>query len=88
MVSAFALLCAVILAPSECTRANAIDVVALPDAPNELMCMQESMAIVASLAIQPRPDEYWKFVCVRSTAETDVAGEQTGRGSERLDQSP
>jgi hypothetical protein len=64
MVSVVALLCAAGIAPANCTQDNAIDVVAMGSAPNELSCMQDSMMALAGLAVQARPNEYWKVVCV------------------------
>jgi hypothetical protein len=64
MVSVIALLCAAGIAPADCTQDNAIDVIAISSAANELSCMQDSMTALASLAIQARPNEYWKVVCL------------------------
>jgi len=48
-------LCAAGIAPAECTQDNAIDVIAMSQAPNELFCMQDSTVALASLAIQAGP---------------------------------
>ena len=64
MVSVVALLCAAGIAPTECTQANAIDVIAMSQTPNELFCLQDGMMALASLAVQAGPNEYWKIVCV------------------------
>jgi hypothetical protein len=64
MVSVVALLCAAGIAPAECTQANAIDIIAMSQVPNELFCIQDSMMALASLAVQAGPNEYWKVVCV------------------------
>jgi hypothetical protein len=64
MISVVARLCAAGIARADCTQENAIDVVAMGRAANELSCMQDSMMTLASLAIQARPNEYWKVVCV------------------------
>jgi hypothetical protein len=64
MVSVVALLCAAGIARADCTQDNAMDVVAMGHAANELSCMQDSMMTLASLAVQARPNEYWKVVCV------------------------
>ncbi len=64
MVSVVALLCAAGIAQADCTQDNAIDVVAVGNAANELSCMQDSMMALASLAVQAGPNEYWKVVCV------------------------
>lgn len=68
MISVYALLCSAALLHSVCTPLTAIDVVRLPDADNELSCLRDSMVTVASLAIQPKSGEYWKFVCSRGTS--------------------
>jgi hypothetical protein len=60
-------LCAAGIAPAHCTQDNAIDVVAMGRAANELLCMQDSMMTLASLAIQAGPNEYWRVVCVSRT---------------------
>ena len=80
MVWVFALLCGAHLNTAECTSDTAIDVIRFPDARNDLACMRDSMATVASLAIQARPDEYWKFVCVR--AQQQEAANLAERASE------
>jgi hypothetical protein len=64
MVSVVALLCAAMIPRSDCTSENAIDVLRMGDAANELVCMRDSMMTLASLAIRAGPDEYWKVVCV------------------------
>jgi hypothetical protein len=85
MILVFALLCAAGTSPAECTKANAIDVVQLPDATNELMCLQVGMSTVASLAIQPRSGEYWKFVCAGEEPSSVVARAQHPDGLKRID---
>jgi hypothetical protein len=72
MVSVVALLCAAGIAQADCTRDNAIDVVAMGSAANELSCMQDSMMTLASLAVQAGPNEYWKVVCVASRGPAPV----------------
>jgi hypothetical protein len=64
MVSVVALLCAAIIPRSDCTSQTAIDIIAMGDAANELVCMRDSMMTLASLAIRAGPDEYWKVLCV------------------------
>ena len=58
MVSIVGLLCAAAIARSDCAKQNAIDVIKLIDVANELSCMRDSMAILASLAIRAGHDEY------------------------------
>jgi hypothetical protein len=64
MVSVVALLCAAGSAPAECAQDNAIDVVAMGHAANELSCMQDSMMTLGALAVQAGPNEYWKVMCI------------------------
>jgi hypothetical protein len=74
MVSVVALLCAAMMAQSDCSVDNAIDVIRLPDATSELNCVQGAMATLASLAIQPTNGEYWKIMCARpEKIELDIA---------------
>jgi hypothetical protein len=64
MISVIALPCTDTVARGECMHENAIDVVRLPDAANELACMRDSMTTLAGLAIRAGSDEYWKVVCL------------------------
>jgi hypothetical protein len=74
MVSVVALLCAAMIAQSDCSVDNAIDVIRLPDATSELNCVQGAMATLASLAIQPANGEYWKIMCARpEKTQLDIA---------------
>jgi hypothetical protein len=77
MVSVVALLCAAGIAQADCTQDNAIDVVAMGSAANELSCMQDSMMTLASLAIQAGPNEYWKVVCVGSRERVSIVAGQS-----------
>ena len=83
MVSVVALLCAAGIAQADCTQDNAIDVVAMGNAANELSCMQDSMMTLASLAIQAGPNEYWKVVCVSGRKPAPVL---IGQSDDTLDQ--
>ena len=49
MVSVVALLCAAMIAQSDCSVDNAIDVIRLPDVTSELNCVQGAVATLASL---------------------------------------
>jgi uncharacterized protein YraI len=77
MVSVVALLCAAMIPRAECTSQNAIDVIGMGDAANELVCMRDSMMTLASLAIRAGPGEYWKVVCV-APAGPVLVGERDG----------
>ena len=72
MISVVALLCAAAIARSECTEQNAIDVIQVSDAADELSCMRDSMMTLASLAIRAGPDEYWKVVCAATTRQKPI----------------
>ena len=77
MLSVVALLCAAGIAPADCTQDNAIDVVAMGRAANELSCIQDSMMTLASLAIQAGPNEYWKVVCVSPRERFSIVAGQS-----------
>jgi hypothetical protein len=80
MVSVVALLCAAGIACGDCSPENAIDVIHMPDAANELACMRDSMMTLAPLAIRAGPDEYWRVVCVRPHRSGPIlVGERDGR---------
>jgi hypothetical protein len=66
MVSVVAFLCALALSPSECSRATAVDVIALPAAPNEQACFREAQSTLADLAIRVDSEHRWIVKCGRS----------------------
>jgi hypothetical protein len=82
MLKVVALLCAAMIPRSECTNQNAIDVIQMADAPNELACMRDSMTTLGSLAIRAGPDEYWKVVCMAPDAASPVV---VGQGEDKAD---
>jgi hypothetical protein len=55
MVSVVALLCAAMMAQSDCSVDNAIDVIRLPDATSELNCVQGAMATLCDSACKVDP---------------------------------
>jgi hypothetical protein len=63
MVSVVAFLCALALSPSECSRATAVDVIALPAAPDEQACFREAQSTLAGLAIQADAAHRWIVKC-------------------------
>jgi hypothetical protein len=69
MVYVYALLCAANLLRSDCTTETAIDVISMPNAANELVCLQGGQMTLGSLAIQPQTGEYWKVICTRHRAD-------------------
>jgi hypothetical protein len=84
MVSVVALLCAATMAQSDCSVDNAIDVIRLPGSTNELSCVQDSLATLASLAIQPTGGEYWKIICARpERIEIEIAKRHRGQKRHR-----
>jgi len=66
MISVVAFLCALAVSPSECGRVTAVDVIALPAAPNELMCMRDAQMTLAELAIRADAEHRWIVKCSRS----------------------
>lgn len=68
MLHVVALLCALSLSPSECNQTNAVDVIKFGVAPNELVCMRDSMATLASLAIRADGQHRWVVKCVPPTS--------------------
>ena len=65
MVSVVVFLCALALSPSECSRATAVDVIALPAAPDEQACLHAAQATLAGLAIQADSEHRWIIKCGR-----------------------
>ena len=65
MVSVVVFLCALALSPSECSRATAVDVIALPAAPDELACLREAQSTLADLAIRADTEHRWIIKCGR-----------------------
>ena len=78
MVYVYALLCAANLVRSDCTTETAIDVISMPNAANELVCLQGSQMTLGSLAIQPQTGEYWKVICTRRRADLPSLAESRG----------
>jgi hypothetical protein len=66
MISVIAFLCALSVGPAECGRTTAVDVIAFPDARNELMCMRDAQATLAELAIRADAEHRWIVECSRS----------------------
>lgn len=71
-VSVVAFLCAISIARPDCGRANAIDVLTFPAAPNELACMRDAQVTLAELAIRADAEHYWKVTCSRKTTDRTV----------------
>jgi len=63
MVSVIAFLCALALSPSECSRATAIDIIALPPAPDRESCLRIAQTTLAELAIRADAEHRWIVKC-------------------------
>jgi len=69
MFKVLILVCSIGLAPQDCGRSNAIDVIVGPTASNELVCGLSGQAYVAGTAIAPTEGSYLKIQCMRSWVE-------------------
>jgi hypothetical protein len=68
MFKVLILVCSINLAPADCQRDNALDVITGPDAQNEMMCGFYGQAYVADTAlVGRRDDEYLKVTCTRTS---------------------
>ena len=75
MVSVVVFLCALALSPSECSRATAVDVIALPAAPDEQACLRDG-------AVDPRRAGHPRRR--RASLGHQVRPRQPGHGPGRL----
>lgn len=57
--------CSASIAPSDCDKRTAIDVLLGPQANNEIGCGLGAQEMLAQTAIRPRDGEYVKIACVR-----------------------
>jgi hypothetical protein len=75
MFTVLILICSVTLAPQDCKRHSALDVIQGPQVANELMCGMHGQAFIAETALGTGlgPDEYIKIVCTR-TAIMETVG--------------
>jgi len=67
------LVCAVDLAPAECQRETAIDIIIGPSASNEIMCARDGQAYVAQTPFVVAGETYPKILCTRSLDEKVTA---------------
>jgi hypothetical protein len=68
MFKVLILVCSINMAPSDCQRHNALDVISGPDAQNEIMCGLYGQAYVADTALVGRQNnEYVKVTCTRTS---------------------
>jgi hypothetical protein len=65
MFKVLILVCAMNLAPQDCDRGNAIDVIVGPTASNELTCGFSGQAYIAGTALAPTDGNYVKIQCMR-----------------------
>jgi len=66
MVSVVAFLCALSVSPADCGRTTAVDVIPLPDAPDEESCLRDVQATLAELAIRADAEHRWIVKCSQS----------------------
>jgi hypothetical protein len=79
MFKVLILVCSMGIAPQDCERDNALDVIVGPSAANELVCAFSSQAYLAGTALAPTDGNYVKIQCTRATsvdrAPTEVASD-------------
>ena len=63
MISVVAFLCALALSPAQCSRATAVDVIALPAAPDRESCMRTAQVTLAELAVRADDQHRWIVKC-------------------------
>jgi len=69
MFKVLILICSMNLAPQDCDRDNAIDVIVGPTASNELTCGFSAQAYLAGTALAPTDGNYLKIQCMRPPRE-------------------
>jgi hypothetical protein len=76
MFSVLILICNVSLAPMDCQRETAVDIIQGPPAANEMQCALYGQAFYAETAMGRgmRPDEYLKVKCQRTTINGGTVG--------------
>lgn len=67
MIAVLIFVCSITVAPADCNRATAIDVIAGPEAANEIQCGLHSQAFYAETALGIGPGEYLKVTCTRTS---------------------
>ncbi len=65
MFKVLILICSMHLAPQDCERGNAIDVIVGPTASNELTCGFSAQAYIAGTALASTDGNYVKILCMR-----------------------
>lgn len=76
MFQVLILICSMSLAPADCQRNSAVDVIQGPQADNVAMCGLHGQAYLAEIALgaRHRDDEYVKISCTRTTIGTGNVG--------------
>jgi len=72
MFKVLILVCAMNLAPQDCERGNAIDVIVGPTASNELTCGFSAQAYIGTTALAPTDGNYLKIQCMRPSVEASL----------------
>jgi len=68
MFKVLILVCSIGIAPQDCERDNAIDVIVGPAAANELACGFSGQAYLAGTALAPTDGNYVKIRCTRAAS--------------------
>ena len=72
MFKVLILVCSMGIAPQDCERDSAVDVIVGPAAANELACGFSGQAYLAGTALAPADGNYVKIQCIRDRRPTDA----------------
>jgi hypothetical protein len=75
MFKVLILVCSMGVAPQDCERDNAVDVIVGPAAANELACGFSGQAYLAGTALAPADGNYVKIQCTRAASVDRAATE-------------
>jgi hypothetical protein len=78
MFEVLILVCTIGIAPQDCERSNAIDVIVGPAAANALACGFSGQAYLAGTALTPNDGNYVKIQCTRAASADRAPSEATG----------
>ena len=70
MFKVLILLCSITIPQPDCRRDTAVG----PDSASSATCLFNGMAYAANAGFAPRPDEYLKTMCVRSSIGKSAVG--------------
>ena len=74
MLHIIILICSASLAPQDCSRHTALDMISAPNVATVFSCGMEAQALVANTAaIGRNAGEYMKIICERPTAEASIS---------------